>query len=254
MPRELVLESSQRGPLRVYPIEPARQWGVDAFLTSRAGGVSEAPYDSLNLGDHVGDRDEHVATNRRRVARALGVDSGHLIFVRQVHGAGVLEITEPVESAEADALVSSSFDLALGVLVADCVPVLLVDARSSRFGVAHAGWRGLHAGVLASALSHFERVDTVHAFIGPRISARQYQVGPEVADFFRNVDGAVLADRGDRFRLDLGRVAVAQLGAAGLDEERINVTQQSTDGGAVFFSDRAARPCGRFALVAKRAS
>jgi len=254
VPRELVLEPSQRGPLRVYPIESARELGVDAFVTSRAGGVSEAPYDSLNLGNHVGDRDEHVATNRRRVARALGVGPGRLVFVRQVHGAGVLEVTGPVEHAEADALVSSSFDLALGVLVADCVPVLLVDARSSRFGVAHAGWRGLRAGVLTNALEHFERVDTLHAFIGPSISVRQYQVGPEVADLFRDVDGAVLADRGDRSRLDLGRVVVAQLGAAGLGEERISETHQSTDGGGVFFSDRAARPCGRFALVAKRAS
>ena len=254
MPRELVLEPTQRGPLRIYPIEPARALGVDAFVTGRAGGVSEAPYDSLNLGEHVGDRAEHVATNRRRVARALAVDPHRLVFVRQVHGAGVLEVSEPVEDAEADALISSSFDLALGVLVADCVPILLVDARSSRFGVVHAGWRGLHAGVIARAIEHFERVDTLHAFIGPSISVRQYQVGPEVAELFADVADAVLADHGDRSRLDLRRVVIAQLGAGGLELERISATHQNTDGGAVFFSDRAARPCGRFALVAKRAS
>ena len=249
-----MLEAGLRGSLRVYPIEAARPLGVDAFVTGRAGGVSEAPYDSLNLGDHVGDRLEHVETNRRRVARALGVDPAHLVFVHQVHGARVLEVTGPPGDAEGDAMVTSSFDLALGVLVADCVPILVVDARSTRFGVVHAGWRGLHAHVVANAVGHFDRVDTLHAFVGPGISVRAYQVGPEVAEHFSDVAGAVVPDQGDRSRLDLGRVVVAQLLAAGLDEDRVTVAQQHTDGGAVFFSDRAARPCGRFALVAKRAS
>jgi copper oxidase (laccase) domain-containing protein len=106
--------------------------------------------------------------------------------------------------------------------------------------------------VLESALEHFEHHDAVHAFLGPSISSASYQVGPEVAEHFAYVPGAVTPDSGDRSRLDLRAVAVAQLLALNVTDQHITVATQSTDGGATFFSDRAARPCGRFALVARR--
>ena len=93
----------------------------------------------------------------------------------------------------------------------------------------------------------------VHAFVGPCISFEGYQVGPEVAASFAHVRGALRADGGDRSRLDLRRVAVHELSTNGVFDDHIEVCAQSTDGGETFFSDRAARPCGRFALVAKRA-
>jgi YfiH family protein len=254
VPVEVTLTRRARGTLSVYPISSVAAFGIDAFFTDRFGGVSKAPYDSLNLASHVGDEPDLVEQNRRLVAWACGVAPDRLVTVRQVHSSDTLEVHEPVVDGEADALVSSTSDVALAILVADCVPVLLVDVESSRFGVVHAGWRGLHAGILASALARFDSPATVQAFLGPSISRDAYQVGPEVARHFVAVPGALRTDHDDRWLLDLRHVAMSQLSEIGLDDERIEFCTQATDGGATFFSDRARRPCGRFALVARRAS
>jgi YfiH family protein len=238
----------------VHPVESVRDFGVDAFVTDRFNGVSEGPFDSLNLGDHVGDDADAVKENRRRVAEAIGVSASRLITVRQVHGSIVLDARVVDESSEADAIVSDEPDVALAILVADCLPLLLVDDSSARFALVHAGWRGLAAGTIARALARFEDARRVHAFIGPSISLEGYQVGPEVATQFADVPRAVLADGGDRSRLDLRQVATTQLVDAGVPDQQIVRSRDVTDGGEVFFSDRAQRPCGRFALVARRAS
>lgn len=251
MPVEVALSTTERGGLTVYPLDGARELGVDAFVTSRDGGVSGGPYESLNLGLHVGDLDEHVIENRRRVAAAIGVTS--LVTVRQVHANHVVLVNGPLEEpVEADGLVTDEADLALAILVADCIPVLLIDRATSRFGVVHAGWRGLASGVLAAAVQQFAPEAALHAFLGPAIAPEHYQIGPEVAQHFLDVPEALLADRDDRSRLDLRHVATEQLLGLGLDANHIEVSRQST--GGPFFSDRAQRPCGRFALVAKRAS
>ncbi len=252
MPTPVTLTPEARGTLRVYPIKSVRHFGVEAFLTDRFGGVSAAPYDTLNLGDHVNDDPDHVAENRRRVADAAGISLDRLIVVRQVHGIDVAAAHDVTPDTEADIILTYGDDLALAILVADCVPILLVDEISPRFAVVHAGWRGLRDGVLAAALAHFERSSTVHAFVGPCISAEAYQVGPEVASLFRDVPGAVLPDSADRSRLDLRALTLSQLIGLGVNDERITITPQTTDGAATFFSDRAQRPCGRFGLVAKR--
>lgn len=252
MPVPLTLAAEVRGPLSVHCVEEFHDLGVDAFVTDRFGGVSEAPYDSLNLGSHVGDDPGRVEENRRRVAFALGVSLDRLVIVRQVHGSDVLDARAPSDVPEGDGLFSSSPDLALAVLVADCVPVLLVDEASDGFCVVHAGWRGLSARILSNAVARFEDPRSLHVFVGPAISLESYQVGPEVAERFTDVPGAVAPDVGDRSRLDLRRVASSQLCELGVDDANIAVSTQSTDGGGLFFSDRAARPCGRFALVAKR--
>lgn len=254
MSSDVVLRAEQRGQLTVYPVEIARGLGVDAFVSDRFGGVSAAPYDTLNLGDHVGDRLDDVTENRRRVASAAGVDATQLVTVKQVHGTDVLDASLVTPSSEADALTSERDDVALAILVADCIPILLIDAATNRFALVHAGWRGLQRGVIAAALSHFNDAATTHAFLGPCISREGYQVGPEVAEHFREVPGAVVADGADRSRLDLRHVATLQLARSGVRDDFIVRSRQVTDGGEIFFSDRAARPCGRFALVAKRAS
>jgi hypothetical protein len=252
MPVELTLSPAQHGVLNVYPIEFARHFGVRAFVTDRTGGVSPAPYDSLNLGDHVGDESGNVQENRRRVADAIGVDANRLVIVNQVHGRDVVNANEASAESAGDVIVDFGDGFAVAVVVADCLPILLVDEDSPTLAVVHAGWKGLQSNVLESALEHFEHHDAVHAFLGPSISAASYQVGPEVAEHFTNVPGAVTPDTGDRSRLDLRAVAVAQLLALNVTEARITVALQSTDGGATFFSDRAVRPCGRFGLVARR--
>jgi purine-nucleoside/S-methyl-5'-thioadenosine phosphorylase / adenosine deaminase len=251
VPVELTLRPSTRGALRVYGLDFARSFGVDAFVTDRSGGVSEAPYDSLNLAFHVGDHRDRVAENRRRVSAAIGVADDQLVTANQVHGSDVVEVTGPVDAA-ADGLVGGDDGLALAILVADCAPVLLVDESSVRFAVVHAGWRGLAEGVLANAVARFERAASLHAYIGPSISARRYQVGPEVASRFADVPGALEDDARDRSRLNLRAVAAHQLAALGLHDGHVLYSAERTDGGAPFFSDRAHRPCGRFALVARR--
>lgn len=254
MPIVVALRPAARGGLSVYPVEAMLAFGVDAFVTGRHGGVSDPPFDELNLGDHVGDDPGHVAQNRRRVAGAAGVDVSRLVIARQVHGHHVAEVRGPVSAFDADGIVTASSDLAVAVLVADCVPILLVDGASARFAVVHAGWRGLAERVLANALTHFDDAASVHAFIGPSISGRTYQVGPEVARHFDDVPGALAPDAADRSLLDLRRVSVHQLLTLGVADARLSVSEQSTDGASLFFSDRAARPCGRFALVARRRS
>jgi len=225
--------------------------GVDAVVTSREGGVSEAPYDSLNLGDHVGDDGARVVENRRRVAAAMGVDVDHLVIARQVHGRRVIDVDDwRGEALEGDALITSREDLALAVLVADCVPILLVEPQG-RIAVAHAGWRGLASGVVGAVVERFTQPRALRAVIGPHISPARYQVGPEVAEHFAAVEGACRPDVGDRWRLDLGAVARAQLLETGVLEENVAAVALSSDD-PVFYSDRRQRPCGRFALVARR--
>lgn len=254
MPVEITLRPEVRGPLSVYGVEHMRHFGIDAFLTDRFGGVSLPPYDTLNLAEHVGDRPEKVEENRRRVANAIGVEHDDLITARQVHGRDVIDVDVTPRASEGDALVTSQSGVALAILVADCVPILLVDESTSRFALVHAGWRGLVAGVLENTLAHFEDPSAVHAFLGPCISSEAYQVGPEVAEHFSGVEHALYGDEGDRSRLDLRRVVHAQLENLGVLENHVSWARQSTDGGELFFSDRAQRPCGRFGLVAMRSS
>jgi YfiH family protein len=227
--------------------------GLDVFVTDRSGGVSRGPYESLNLALHVGDDPNDVRENRARLTRAIGVDQGDLIFVEQVHGDRVVEARRTLTPERADALVSADADLALAIMVADCVPIVLADARSTRFSVVHAGWRGLAGSVLAHTVECFDEPSQLHAMIGPSISAQQYQVGPEVAEKFRDLPDVVHAQNADRSVLDLRLAAALQLIGLGLAEENVAICKESTDDGATFFSDRAQRPCGRFALVATRA-
>jgi YfiH family protein len=252
MSNDVTLRAEPRGELTVYPIERARALGVDAFVTDRFGGVSVEPFHSLNLAYHVDDNPGAVSENRRRVAEVIGVEATKLVTVSQTHGTTVLDAARATPSSESDALTYERDDLALVMLVADCLPLLLVDSSSRRFSVVHAGWRGLEAGVIEAAVRQFSHPESVYAFIGPSISMEAYQVGPEVAVHFQHVPDAVWPDGGDRSRLDLRRVATHQLLAAGITEESVEHSTQVTDGGEVFFSDRAHRPCGRFALVARR--
>jgi YfiH family protein len=252
VPVDLTLAPQEIDGLDVYPVEFARHFGVRAFVTGRSGGVSPAPYESLNLGDHVGDAPANVHENRRRVAEAIGVETSRLVIVNQVHGRDVVAANQATPESSGDVIIDYGDGFAVAVLVADCLPILLVDEDSPTLAVVHAGWRGLESNVIESALENFDHRDAVHAFLGPCLSGAAYQVGPDVAQHFTNVAGALAPDAGDRSRLDMRLVALAQLAAASVNDEHVTVASASTDGGATFFSDRAARPCGRFALVAQR--
>ena len=142
-----------RGDLPLYFLEGLRDSGVDLVVTRRGGGVSPAPFDTLNLGDHVGDDAALVTENRRRVAAAMGVQPSKLVISKQVHGAAVNDVDAWVgEALVGDAMVTTRDDVALAVLVADCLPLLFFDRQSPLFAVAHAGWRGLEAHVITETL------------------------------------------------------------------------------------------------------
>ncbi|MEZ5770555.1 MAG: peptidoglycan editing factor PgeF [Defluviimonas denitrificans] len=153
------------------------------FFT-RKGGASSGIFQGLNCGAGSSDQSEAVAINRARVAEALGVAATDLAGLHQVHSADVVTVTGPLSSSpRADALVTATPGIALTVLTADCEPVLFADPEAKVIGAAHAGWRGALGGVLEATVDAMEalgaRREKVRAVIGPTISQRAYEVGPE---------------------------------------------------------------------------
>jgi len=240
---------------------------VEAFVTGRGGGVSVGAYESLNLSFAVGDDPGAVLENRRRVARAMRADLGEFVFTRQVHGAGVRVVTADDRGAgafavdpqvpEADALVTADPSVVLAILAADCVPVVLHDPVAHVLGCVHSGWRGTVARVSAAALAAMRTLgaspENVIAGLGPAISP--YQVGADVADAVQRGLGAAAAevirpDGTGRWLLDLWGANRIVLREAGVADGNVHVTPYVTGDGR-FFSDRAVRPCGRLALVAR---
>ncbi len=193
------------------------------FFT-RQGGVSEGPYASLNCALSGGDDPAVVAINRARVAAALGVAPANLLGVTQVHGTDVVraEAAWPAGAgARADAMVTAIPGLALGVITADCAPVLFCDADARVVGAAHAGWRGAAAGVLEATIAAMEALGAVRgriaAVVGPCIAQASYEVG---ADFYDAVapGGAAffVAGRPGHWQFDLAGYCVARLRDAGV--------------------------------------
>lgn len=228
---------------------------VRAWVSTRAGGVSAGRYTSLNLAAHVGDRTEHVQENRRRVrlARAL---PGEPCWLTQRHTANVLDLDDPDAAAErvvADAAVSSRAGVVCAVLTADCLPVLLTDGAGRRVAAAHAGWRGLAAGVLQAAAAAIGRPGAeLLAWIGPGIGAAAYEVGEEVrAAFVAREPGAAGGfERGSRGRWHANLEWLARFSLAAAGVERIYGGGFCTYSDAArFFSHRREAPCGRMAAL-----
>lgn len=194
------------------------------FFT-RKGGASSGIFSGLNCGFGSSDLTEAVALNRSRVAEAMGAAPGHVVGVHQIHSADVATITAPPEATlRADALVTATPGIVLTVLTADCQPVLFADAAAGVIGAAHAGWRGSLAGVLEATLAAMERLGAdrgrTAAVIGPTISQRAYEVGPEFMDEFlaedEGYDRFFAGGTGDRVQFDLPGFALHRLRAAGI--------------------------------------
>jgi len=225
---ELTLADFERGPLPV----------AHGF-SPRAGGVSLPPWHSLNLGASVGDDPVAVAENRRRVARAFGVGLERVARIDQVHGAAVHDAADDLAGREGDALVSDDPRWLLAVSAANCLPVILVDARRGAVAAVHAGWRGAAAGVAAAAVRALVRrygsdPADLRAWLGPAIQGRCYQVGPEVVAAVR-ADPAVPADVAwpdptvaGRWRLDVPGAVRAQLETVGLPPDAIAASATCT--------------------------
>lgn len=158
---------------------------IEAWITGRDAGVGMAPYTGFNLGGHVGDSAEAVEANRARLAAAVGVPRDRLLFMAQAHGTTVLDVVGPWgrEVPTADGIVTAATDLALAVLVADCVPVLLHDASSGVVGAVHAGRPGMIAGIVTEALARMRRLgaDEISAVVGPSVCGRCYEVPTAMA-------------------------------------------------------------------------
>jgi len=229
-----------------------------AFST-RAGGVSPAPYDSLNLGARWFDVPANVAENRRRLLRAAGL-AGPLFVARQVHGAAVVRVRagddpDAVARVEADALCTNDPGVTLGVFVADCLPAVVVDPRTGAVAAAHAGWRGTVAGVLpavvrALAAEFGARPGDLRVVLGPAIGPCCFEVGAEVVDAVGAALGGAPAGvvlpspcgAPDRWHVDLKAANVLLLERAGVSREAIDAGPECTRHDAArFYSYRRDR-------------
>jgi YfiH family protein len=199
-----------------------------AFFT-RQGGVSDGIYASLNGGIGSSDEPAKVQENRRRMAAALGAKHDALISVHQVHSPDAVIVEGPWrgERPKADAMVTATPGLALGITTADCGPVLFADAEARVIGAAHAGWRGAVTGVLESTLTAMERLgarrEKIVAVLGPTISQNAYEVGPDfIRRFAEEAPGHVRffkeAEKPDHAMFDLPGFIGARLEAAGVGE------------------------------------
>lgn len=236
--------------------------GVRAAFTLRSGGASAAPWDSLNLGTHVGDDLLAVAHNRRRVAQALALPAEPR-WLSQVHGtavhrAGALARSAPSDAAPsdsvpvADAAVTRETGVVLAIMVADCLPVLLAAEDGSVLGAAHAGWRGLVAGVIERTVESMDQDPSrLHAWLGPCIGPRHFEVGDDVRQAFLAAgDGpsAFEATPAGRWLCDLPALARARLARLGVT--RVAGGRWCTVADPVrFFSHRRDRQTGRMAAL-----
>jgi YfiH family protein len=194
-------------------------------VTDRRGGRSRAPYDTFNLGDHVGDDPAAVAANRARVARELGVADDRLVWMSQVHGTGVAVVDGPQDGpvADTDALVTATPGLVLCVLVADCVPVLLADPVAGVVAAVHAGREGIRRGVAPAALAAMTRLGArpadVSALLGPAVCGACYEVPPAMqAEVAQVAPAAAVRTRRGTAGLDLRAGLTELLRGAGVAE------------------------------------
>ena len=261
-------ELRRRAGVRVLAWPALDGLGAEAVVTTRDGGVSAGVYATLNLSFSVGDEPGNVVENRRRAAAAVGAGLRDLVFARQVHGAAVRVVTAADRGGanapggtvgDADALVTNTPGPVLAVLVADCVPIVLYDPRARVLACVHAGWRGTVARATGAALAAMEtlgaRPADVRAGIGPAIGPDRYQVGAEVADAARDAFGPRAFLRPDgtgAWLFDLWAANRFLLREAGVPDRNIHLAGVPTGPEpGLFFSDRTARPCGRFAALAR---
>ncbi|VTU16657.1 Laccase domain protein YfiH [Variovorax sp. SRS16] len=230
--------------------------GVHALCTTRQGGVSGGPYESLNLGDHVGDVPADVAANRARLREAIGAQP---VFLEQVHGTQVLVLDAATPSgSRADACTTAEGRVACTIMVADCLPVLFTDASGRRVAAAHAGWRGLAAGVLERSVDVFRSAGEAQglmAWLGPCIGPDAFEVGAEVKAAFEAVmpDAAPCfapAGATGKWMADLAGLARRRLRHAGVMQIHGNDSSEAwctSHNPLLFFSHRRDRVSGRLA-------
>jgi polyphenol oxidase len=249
-------------------------WPAPAYTRSacslRTCGVSRAPYDSLNLGDHVGDDAGHVARNREVYAQALGAKP---VYLKQVHGTDCISLAAHTpDGAIADACITTEKNLACTIMVADCLPVLFAHRSLPIVGAAHAGWRGLcgkdGVGVLEQFLRHFEQLALINTalgatksiaidwlvWLGPCIGPEAFEVGAEVREAFVVTDAQAAQHfrplGSEKYLANLPALARQRLHAMGITQIHGNDGSEAwctVSNTSQFFSHRRDRVSGRFA-------
>lgn len=229
-------------------------FNVRRAITTRAGGVSTAPFDSFNLGDHVGDDPAAVAANRARLARDLGVAADRVVWMEQLHTRTVTVVDGPVAEPvpATDGIVTNRRDLVLAVLTADCVPVLLSDDEAGVVAAVHAGRVGARVGIVPEALRVMielgARPERIGAFLGPAASGERYEVPAAMqADVEQHLPGSACRTTAGTPGLDLRAGIRRQLLAAGV--AAVAVDPRCTIGDTTLFSHRRGAPTGRLASV-----
>ena len=265
-----------RDGLIVYRFESIPANRVDAFVSTRVGGVSTAPYASLNVGLRVGDEDAAVVENRRRLFAAYDLPLERSVWCKQVHGNSVAVVTdreiaprndgardrgafsEATIIQDCDALITQLVGVPLCITLADCVPVVLYDNNPHAVGLVHAGWRGTVHGIVGQTVhamrEHFGTDPaSLVAAIGPSISPERYEVGADVIALAREAygDAAVLHPvTSDKALFDLWEASALDLERSGVSRDRIEIAAISTiDALDRFYSHRAERTTGRVAAA-----
>lgn len=222
---------------------------VRACVTTRQGGVSLPPFDTFNLGDHVGDDPAAVAQNRLRLSGEFDIQPA---WLKQVHGLAVAD-ADPSRVVEADASWTNRPGIACTVMTADCLPALFCDRAGTRVAAAHAGWRGLANGVLEATLDALaiEPDDTL-VWLGPAIGPQAFEVGPEVREAFVSVHAQaasafVPSANAGRFMADIYQLARIRLAARGINA--VYGGGFCTVNDPRFYSYRSAAQTGRFASL-----
>ncbi|MDC5697867.1 peptidoglycan editing factor PgeF [Intrasporangium calvum] len=227
-----------------------RRWAEVAF-TGRAAARGQEPYLGLNLGGHVGDDPDVVAENREAVAAALGLPRSRFVFLNQVHGTDVVQVAGPWPgpAPEADGMVTTADELGLGVLVADCVPVLLHDLRAGVIGVVHAGRPGMLGGVVPRAVEQMRSLGAqrLGAVVGPSVCGRCYEVPSELVQRAATVaPSSVTTSWSGTPAIDVASGVVEQLTQLDVTVDRVpGCTREDED----LYSYRREGTTGRFAGV-----
>ena len=230
---------------KIHFMQPAwaEQADLAAGFTTRNGGSSRPPYNSLNLGFGSGDQQSQVEANRAVAARSFGLEPHLLLTVKQVHGSEILVIDQPnpevshFQRVESDAIITNQRNILLGILVADCFPVILYDRSKHVAAVIHLGWRGTAAGLLERTVIAMREIFDcqavdISAAIGPGIAAHNYEVDRPVRDLFRQGTGhwqRIASEvRLGHWQLDLQKSIALQLDAAGIDRAAIDTVAECT--------------------------
>jgi YfiH family protein len=240
-------DGNQPDPVRSPALEQLRPAGIRHGYFTRVGGVSDGIYEGLNIGTGSRDDPVKVRENRRRVAAWMGVVPQHLLTAYQIHSPDVIVAREAFsgERPKADAIVTDTPGLAIGVSTADCGPVLYADVEARVIGAAHAGWKGALTGVLENTVTAMERLgarrDRIVAVLGPSIGPENYEVGPEFVERFSAADPAnaryfAASRRIGHAKFDLNRYTVDRLVRAGVNASKLDRCTYAEDG--LFYSYR----------------